>query len=59
MKTGFKANQLRYDWARSSLEWHATYIVAVFIAGAARWRHVSVRVHAHRDPDTTPDGVAG
>lgn len=27
---------MRYDRARVSLDWHATYIVAAFIAGAAR-----------------------
>jgi integrase/recombinase XerD len=27
---------MRYDRARTSLDRHATYIVAVFIAGAAR-----------------------
>ena len=27
---------MRYDWARVSLDRHATYIVATFIAGASR-----------------------
>jgi hypothetical protein len=27
---------MRYDRARVSLDWHATYIVSAFIAGAAR-----------------------
>jgi site-specific recombinase XerD len=27
---------MRYDWARGSLDRHATYIVAAYIAGAAR-----------------------
>lgn len=27
---------MRYDWARTSLDRHATYIVAAFVAGAAR-----------------------
>jgi integrase/recombinase XerD len=29
---------MRYDRARTSLDRHATYIVATYIAGAARWR---------------------
>ena len=28
---------MRYDRARASLDRHATYIVAAFVAGAARW----------------------
>jgi len=27
---------MRYDRARVSLDWHATYVVAAFFAGAAR-----------------------
>jgi len=27
---------MRYDRARGSLDWHATYIVATYLAGAAR-----------------------
>jgi hypothetical protein len=29
---------MRYDPARGSLDRHATYIVAAYIAGAARWQ---------------------
>jgi hypothetical protein len=27
---------MRYDWGRGSLDRHATYIVAAYLAGAAR-----------------------
>ena len=30
---------IRYDRARGSLDRHATYIVAAYVAGAARYRH--------------------
>ena len=30
------ANTMRYDRARTSLDRHATYIVATYVAGAAR-----------------------
>ena len=44
---------MRYDRGRQSLDRHATYIVATFIAGAARWQPTlrrSVPVHGH-EPD--------
>src|SRR5207249_3519486 len=39
---------MRYDRARVSLDWHATYIVATLVAGATRQqrRHATARVTA-------------
>jgi hypothetical protein len=50
---------MRYDRARVSLDRHATYIVAAFIAGAARWRTVPffrlrrAGMSGGRTPETT------
>jgi integrase/recombinase XerD len=44
---------MRYDRARTSLDRHATYIVATYIAGAARWssRPDPRQPGCHRRPD--------
>ena len=39
---------MRYDRARVSLDRHATYIVATFIAGAARWRSPAASAYRSR-----------
>ena len=47
---------MRYDRARSSLDRHATYIVAAYVAGAAR---KSSRRQARRLTRTLPEFVPG